>query len=150
MNGSHRIFSSSLKYIDNSIWFTFLSCFTDTKIPTKWKKLTTWGPWADSPQTYWSLRTDSVNHAVTTPSANQRTVHQLGHPSLSLPLKMLYRKPRGVQVFWARAALDSLLGALNKHCPFLQHNLVSGERVSGPKLGSATAAHGNYEVLNKY
>ena len=34
----------------------FLSCFTDAKPSTKWKKLTTWWPWAHSPQTYWSLR----------------------------------------------------------------------------------------------
>ena len=34
-HGSHSIYSSSLKYIDNSIWYTFLSCFTDAKTPTK-------------------------------------------------------------------------------------------------------------------
>jgi len=47
--GSHRIFSSSLKYLDYSIWCT------------KWKKLTTWWPWAHSPQTYWSLSIDNAN-----------------------------------------------------------------------------------------
>ena len=34
---------------------------TDTKASTKWKKLTTWWPWARSPQTYWSLRISNVN-----------------------------------------------------------------------------------------
>ena len=36
----------------------FLSCFTDAKTTTKWKKLTNWWLWAHSPQTYWSLRID--------------------------------------------------------------------------------------------
>ena len=37
-------FSFSLKYLDDSMWHTFLSYFTDVKIPIKWKVLTTWWP----------------------------------------------------------------------------------------------------------
>ena len=52
----NRIFSSSLKYKNNSIWYTGLNCFTDTKAPTEWRKLTTWWQRAHSPQTGWSVR----------------------------------------------------------------------------------------------
>ena len=66
--GSHRIFSSSLKYLDNSIWCT------------KWKKLTTWWPWAHSPQIYWSLSIDNANPCDTTLLPHHqpiRIVHEL-------------------------------------------------------------------------
>lgn len=32
--------SSSLEHLENSIWCTFLSCFTDAETTNKWKKLT--------------------------------------------------------------------------------------------------------------
>ena len=39
----------------------FLSPCTEARTPTKWKVLTTWWPWACSPQTYRCLRMDNVN-----------------------------------------------------------------------------------------
>ena len=59
---------SSLKYLDNSIWWVsthFVSCFADAKTTTKWKKLATWWPWTCSPQTYWPLKIDNVNSCNT-------------------------------------------------------------------------------------
>lgn len=38
--------TSSLRDIDNSVWWTFLSCFMHTKTPSRWMKLTAWWPWA--------------------------------------------------------------------------------------------------------
>ena len=59
----------------------FLSCFTDAEIPTQWKILTTWWPWACSPQAYASLRIDNADphDTVLLPHlpTNQRTVHEL-------------------------------------------------------------------------
>ena len=37
---SHKIFSFSLKHIDDSVWWTFLNCSADIKTPTRWKKVT--------------------------------------------------------------------------------------------------------------
>lgn len=41
--------SSSLKYPDNAIWCTFPELFYRCGFSTKWKKLTTWWPWAWRP-----------------------------------------------------------------------------------------------------
>ena len=68
---------SFLKYLANSIWWTFPSCFTDAKTTTKWEKLITWWSRAHRPQTYQSLRTDNVIPA----------------PTLTWPLKMLCWNP---------------------------------------------------------
>ena len=54
-------FSSSLNYLGNSISDEhFLSCFSDNKTTTKWKKLATWWSWTHSSQTFWSLRIDNI------------------------------------------------------------------------------------------
>ena len=99
----------------------FLSCFTDAKTPTKWKKLTTWWPWACSPQTYWHLRIDTANPCDTTLLTHHqpiRIVHKLTtypgmHPTpKTLPLQILCWNP-------------SCLAPFNKHCTFLHHNPVS-------------------------
>ena len=55
----------------------FLSCFTDARTTTKWKKLTTWRPWAHSPQTYWSLRTDNVNPCDTALLPHHQPIREL-------------------------------------------------------------------------
>ena len=56
------------------------------KTTTKWKKLNTWWSWAHNPQTFWRLRINNVNCSVTTPSNNQRTVHeQITYPVMLLP-----------------------------------------------------------------
>ena len=84
------LFSHSfLKYPANSIWWTFLSCFTDAKTTTKWEKLTTWWSWAHRPQTYQGLRIDNVIPA----------------PALTWPLKMLCWNP------------SESLGFLSTSCP---------------------------------
>ena len=104
------------------------------------------------PQRSWSLRIDNVNPSGTAliPHHQSRCVHKLvTHPETSLPrltrtLKKSFLKPiRGVWVFWALAALDSLSGAHNRCGSFLQHSPVSEdwlccERESGPKFGSVT------------
>lgn len=62
-------FSSSLKYLSNSIWCTFPELFCrrrGTSVSSKWKMLTTWWPWAHNPDHSWSLRTDDVNPCDTT------------------------------------------------------------------------------------
>ena len=86
-------FSSSLKYLDNSIWCTFPKLFYRNKNPTKWKMLTTWWHW---PQVYWSLRIDHVNPCDTTLLPQHQSIRELctswlytlWHP-LTWPLKML-------------------------------------------------------------
>ena len=47
------------------------------KLPTKWKMLTTWWPWAHSPQASWSLRTDNVNPCDTTLLPHHQWVREL-------------------------------------------------------------------------
>ena len=42
-------------------WATSLSGFTDTKAPTKWKKLTSCWPQAGRPHTSWNQKVDDVN-----------------------------------------------------------------------------------------
>ena len=94
----------------------FLSCFTDAKITTKWKKLTTWWVWACSPQTYCCLRIDNVNHCNITQLPHRQPIrelgmswsHMLGCPSLIWTLKMLGWNPERSLTFWALPVLNSL------------------------------------------
>ena len=73
------------------------------KPPTKWKMLTTWWPWAHSPQASWSLRTDNVNTCDTTLFPHHQPVrelcsswpHTLRPASLTWLLKMLRWNPSG-------------------------------------------------------
>ena len=87
-------FNSSLKHLDNIIWCTYPKLFYRCETTTKWKKLTTWWPWAYRPQTYWHLRIDvlaSLTSPVSSPSTSQSTMHELfthlGFHSFTLPLK---------------------------------------------------------------
>ena len=98
----------------------FLSCFTDAKTTTKWKKLTNWWPWAHRPQTYWSLRID-INPCDTALLPHHQPIrelftswsHTLGLPLLIWPLKMLcWNTIWEFRCFEQLVALDSLLGAL--------------------------------------
>ena len=92
----------------------FLSCFTDAKTTTKWKKLINWWQWAaHSPQTYWSLRID-VNPCDTALLPHHQPIrdlcaswsHALGCPSLT-PLTFknaLLERFRELGSFWAEAS----------------------------------------------
>ena len=105
-----------------STWITisdahFLSCFTDAKTATKWKKLTTWWPWALSPQTYWSLRIDNVDPCDPTLLPHHQPQffdsHTLWLPSLTLPLKMLPWNPLGSSGLLSASCLFLLSPAIN-------------------------------------
>ena len=64
--------------------------FQRLKTTTKWKKLTTWWPWAHSPQTFWQLRIDANHPAISTSNRELCTSwsHILGRPSLTWPSNM--------------------------------------------------------------
>ena len=57
----------------------FLSCSTDAKTSAKQKRLTTWWPWAHSPQIYWSLRTDKVTLSCYLTINQPETCAQVDH-----------------------------------------------------------------------
>ena len=89
-------FSSSLKYLDNSILCIFSEFFQMLKTATKWKKLTTWWSCAWSHQTFWCLRTDKVNCPVISTSTRELCTswsHTQGHPSFTWPSRMLCWNP---------------------------------------------------------
>lgn len=70
--------SSFLKYLIVVADAHFLSCFTESRKPTKRKMLTPW--WPPCPQASWSLRSDDVNTCDVTLSQHchpDRTVHKL-------------------------------------------------------------------------
>ena len=86
----------------------FLSCFVDSNSPTKWKQLTTWWPWACSPQTYGYLpRIDNVNPCNSDLLLQHQSIRELGMSgsqtlgllSLILPLKIFAETYQRVQGF---------------------------------------------------
>ena len=108
--------------LHNSTWCTFLSCFADAKPFTKWKTLTTWGPWECSPWIYWCLKIDNFTPFDTVLFPHQpENCARSDHLPLNSPphpprpntclLKCLPETHQGVWVFWAFAALDSLSDA---------------------------------------
>ena len=108
----------------------------DAKIPTKWKKFTTWCSWACSP-----LRIDSMDTCDPSLLPHHQNHAQADHIPWDNPLspglwKCYAETRRGVWV-WALAALDSLPDTCNKHYAFLHRNLVLVDwlyclQVSGP------------------
>ena len=71
-------FSSSLNYLGNSISDEhFLSCFSDNKTTTKWKKLATWWSWTHSSQTFWSLRIDNITLCDSTQLPHHQPIREL-------------------------------------------------------------------------
>ena len=81
-------FTSSLKYLDNRLWFPFpeLFCRCEPPPPQKWKMWTTWWPWSYSPQASWSLRIDEINPCGTTLLPHHRPIREL-YLSWSLTLR---------------------------------------------------------------
>jgi len=126
-------FSSSLNYLGNSISDEhFLSCFSDNKSTTKWKKLTTWWSWTHSSQTFWSLKIDNSTLCDTTllphhqPNRELCTSwsHTLGHPSITLPLKMSCWNPSRSSGVLRTSYWIPCLAPYNKYCTYLHHNPV--------------------------
>ena len=103
---SHRIFSSFLRYLDNSIWCT------------KWKKLATWWPWAyPRPTGAWGM----IMLTLVTPpyylTINQSELrmswsHILKLPSFILILKMIPWNSSKSSGFSSISCPESLSGAL--------------------------------------
>ena len=121
------------------------------KTTTKGKKLTTWWPWAWSPQTYWCLRIDNVKPCDTIlllPSTNQRIVHKLiTYPATPLPhlaFKNALLTPIGELGYFEHShSWTPCLVPYNKRCAFLHHNSGSvdglySEWARGPKFGLVT------------
>ena len=140
--GSHRIFSSSLKYLDNSIWCTFLSCFMDAKMPTEWKKLIAWWPRAHNPQSYWSLRIDNAQplwyHVITTPSTKQKIWHGL-ITHLVTPLPHLSLKNASLRPFEKFRSLEHELAC--SPCLTLAVNVFHSKRLHFCFFGLTVQAH---------
>ena len=86
-------FSTSLKYLDNSIWCTFpelfYKCENPHPITTKWKRLTTWWQSAHSPLASQSLGIDNLDPCDTahTISQSENCAHSPQHPALHLAFK---------------------------------------------------------------
>ena len=107
-------FSSSRNLLDDCAYTHFLSCFTDAKIPTKGKRLTTWRPWPHGPRPTCAYRW--ITFTSMTPPC-YLTINQSENSADHMPLpyvtfKNAFLEPMGSSGVLSTSYQDSLLGSL--------------------------------------